>query len=94
MTADEWIRLVQVIVAALAILGALLAVGQKLSSDNRAEWYRRYAQATEWSLREEMEARLIGWVNLRELGVSRLLTPTEKSLVKALALDERNRDNE
>jgi hypothetical protein len=92
MTADEWISLVQVIVAALAILGALLAVGQKLRSDNRAEWYRRYVQATEWSLREEMEARLIGWVNLTELGNSALITHTEVPLVRALALDERDEE--
>lgn len=86
MTADERIRLVQVIVAALAILGALPAVGQKLRSDNRAEWYRRYAQATEWSLREEFEAKAIGWLNLTELGDSALITHTEVPLVRALAL--------
>lgn len=85
MTVDEWIRLGQVIVAALAILGALLAVGQKLRSDNRAEWYRRYAQATEWSLREEFEAKAIGWLNLTELGDSALITHTEVPLVRALA---------
>lgn len=90
MTTDEWIRLAQVGVAVLAILGALLAVGQKLRSDNRAEWYRRYSQATEWSLREEMEAKVIGWVNLTELGASSLITHTEVPLVRALALDERN----
>lgn len=89
MTTDEWIRLGQMIVAVLAICGALLAVGQKLRSDNRAEWYRRYTQATEWSLREEMEARLIGWVNLTELGNSALITHTEVPLVRALALDEK-----
>ncbi|MGP5243672.1 hypothetical protein ACTXMA_05710 [Corynebacterium variabile] len=87
MTADERIRLVQVIVAALAILGALLAVGQKLRSDNRAEWYRRYAQATEWSLWQEFEAKTIGWLNLPEPGDSALVTHTEVPLVRALALD-------
>ena len=81
MTADEWIRLVQVIVAALP------AVGQKLRSDNRAEWYRRYAQVTEWSLREEFEAKAIGWLNLTELGDSALITHTEVPLVRSLALD-------
>lgn len=67
MTADEWIRLVQVIVAALP------AVGQKLRSDNRAEWYRRYAQATEWSLWQEFAAKAIGWLNLPEPGDSELI---------------------
>ena len=75
MTVDEWIGLGQVIVAALAILGALLAVGQKLRSDNR----------TEWSLREEFEAKAIGWLNLTELGDSALITHTEVPLVRALA---------
>lgn len=94
MDTDQWISAAQVIATALAILGALVAVGQKLRSDNRAEWYRRYAQATEWSLREEVEAKVIGWVNLTELGVSRLITATEKSLVKALAMGEEGSDND
>lgn len=71
----------------------VVAVGQKLRSDNRAEWYRRYAQATEWSLREEFEAKVIGWLNLTELGESSLITHTEEPLVRALVLDERTRDN-
>lgn len=94
MTADEWIKLSQVVVAALGILGMLASYRQKLSSDNRTEWYRRYAQSTEWTFREEIEAKVIGWVNLRDLGFSSLTTSTETSLIKALAMDKGDEDNE
>lgn len=94
MTADEWIKLSQVIVAALGILGMLASYRQKLSSDNRTEWYRRYAQSTEWTFREEIEAKVIGWVNLRDLGFSSLATSTETSLIKALAMNKEDEDNE
>lgn len=94
MTADEWIKISQVVVAALGILGMLASYRQKLSSDNRTEWYRRYAQSTEWTFREEIEAKVIGWVNLRDLGFSSLTTSTETSLIKALAMDKGDEDNE
>lgn len=94
MTADEWIKISQVVVAALGILGMLASYRQKLSSDNRTEWYRRYAQSTEWTFREEIEAKVIGWVNLRDLGFSSLTTSTETSLIKALAMNKEDEDNE
>lgn len=94
MTADEWIKLSQVVVAALGIFGMLASYRQKLSSDNRTEWYRRYAQSTEWTFREEAEAKLIGWVNLRDLGFSSLITSTEVALARALALGEEGQDND
>ncbi|WP_297006186.1 hypothetical protein [uncultured Corynebacterium sp.] len=47
----------------------------------------------EWSLREEYEAKAIGWLNLTELGDSALITHTEVPLVRALALDQKGRNN-
>lgn len=93
MTTGEWIGVGQLIVAALGIIAVLVTIWQKIRSDNRAEWWRRYTWATEQSTARDIESRLVGWINLEILGYSRLLTSTEKALVKALAMDDKRWDN-
>lgn len=94
MGADQWLRLVQILVAVVGIAAAVVTVRQKTRSDNRAEWWRRYTWATEQSFEETEHQQLVGWVNLDVLSHSRLATKTEWEVVQALALERKGRDND
>ncbi|HJG47096.1 hypothetical protein [Corynebacterium variabile] len=94
MGADQWLRLVQILVAAVGIAAAVVTLWQKKRADNRAEWWRRYTWATEQSFEETEHQQLVGWVNLGILSQSQLATKTERDVVQALALDKKGRDND
>lgn len=93
MTVEEWIRVGQLFVAALGIVAVLVTIWQKMRSDNRAEWWRRYTWATDQTFDGREHVHLIGWVNLDLLGNSRLKTRTEEAVVDALALRTGRWDN-
>lgn len=94
MGADQWLRLVQILVATVGIFAAVVTLWQKKRADNRAEWWRRYTWATEQSFEETEHQQLIGWVNLGILARSTLVTKTEQDVVQELVLKRENRDND
>jgi hypothetical protein len=83
--ADQWLRLVQIVVAAVGIFAAVVTLWQKKRADNRAEWWRRYTWATEQSFSKEPHESLVGWVNLDILSMSPLATSTEYEVIQTLS---------
>lgn len=86
---EGWIRIGQLVVAALGFVAVIVTIRQKTRSDNRAKLWRRYTWATDKSLDEGIEHQLIGWVNLGELGRSMLRTRSEEEVIQLLGLEDR-----
>ena len=101
MSIDQLIRLGQLIVAIVGFIGVgwtiylnAKAIEQKRTSDNRAEWFRRYTWAADKTLEEGQEARALGWENLTILVTSALITDTEADIILTIAINDQEGHNE
>ncbi|MEJ4112260.1 hypothetical protein ACGE24_01130 [Corynebacterium kroppenstedtii] len=85
----EWIDIAKCVVAVCGFIGLVVTVGQKIRSDNRAEWWKRYTWAVELTMRkDDDEAFHLGFVHLHLLYRSKLTTRTEKQIINELAIEQ------
>lgn len=92
--ADLILRIGQVIVAGAGFWMVVKTLRQKDTSDNRAEWWKRYIWAVEHISDTSPKIQEVAWLNLEVLSESPLATATEAELIQGLAESDETADNE
>lgn len=87
MTADNWISVLQLLVAIAAVSIAVVTISQKTKADGRAEWWKRYTWATERiAPSASSEDFDLGVFHLEVLSTTALATTTEKQIIQDLVI--------
>ncbi|MEJ4098744.1 hypothetical protein [Corynebacterium bovis] len=91
---DLILRAGQLAVAIAGFYAVVRTLRQKDASDNRSEWWTRYAWAVEHITDRSPTVQEVAWLNLEVLSESPLATATEARLIQALAEPDIVVDNE
>lgn len=89
MDGAMWLKILQLAIPAVGLLLVMLTLQQKINSDNRAEWWKRFTWAVENIGNDNAtdEVREAASIEIEELLNSKLAGKTESYLIDNLSND-------